>query len=451
MYVVIVGAGAVGSHVAQTLVEEGHEVALVELSEELARRIDASLDALVIHGSGISVAALKQAGVQRADLFLAVTSTDEVNLIAAMTARKYGREGLRVVARVRQSRDVVGEFALSAEDLGLDALISPEQAITGAVLDDLRFAGSGEMRELADGRVALVGVDLAPDSPLVHETLADLRRDFRGDFIVVGVQGRQGRIPAVHEHLAPRDRVFVITHPKFMTELAILSGKPWYHARRILIVGCGNTGLAVARALEDRNPAPTIVESDRDRAELVAGLLPRCLVLNADALNPEFLRKTIEEQQVDAMVVLLSDTERAMLIGIFATTLGVPKVIVRCDKPAYTPFANRLGVDAVISPKQAMTDAIHRFVRRGKSELTLLFGKQQAEVIQFTIPPTPSRGELCRKPLREIHLPEGVIVGALIRAGQVTIGPDDVVLQPGDELVIVSPVDVLGRVEKMLS
>lgn len=451
MYVVIVGAGAVGSHVARTLVEEGHEVVVIELDEELARRIDASLDALVVEGSGISAATLKRAGVQRADLFLAVTATDEVNLIACMTARKFGPPRLRVVARVRQSRGLVGEYPLSAEDLGLDALISPEEAITTAAVDDLRFAGSGEMRELAAGKVALVGLDLGGDSPLVHETLSSLRRDFGSEFVVVGVQGRDGRIPADSEHLEPNDRAFVITHPGFMTELAILSGKPWYHARRVLIVGCGNTGLTLARALSDRSPAPMIVEIDIDRAELVAGLLPQCLVLNADASDPEILRRIIEEHQIDAMVVLLSDAEKAMLIGIFASSLHVPKVIVRSDKPGYTYFANRLGVDAVISPKQAMTDAIHRYVRSGRSEVTLLLGEEQAEVVHFTIPDEPRDAELLRRPIRDLEFPERTIVGAHIRKGEVTIAPESAVLEPGDELVIVSPSLALGRLEKMLT
>jgi trk system potassium uptake protein len=451
MYVVIVGAGEVGRHVAETLVDEGHEVVLVEMDEELARSLDASLNALVVHGSGVSAAALRRAGVDRADLFLAVTSTDEVNLIACMTARKYGPERLRVVARVRQSRGVVGEFSLSAEDLGLDALISPEQAISTAALDDLRFAGSGEMRELAGGKVVLVGLDLATDSPLVHDTLADLRREFGGEFVVVGVQGPEGRIPSGRERLAPNDRAFVVTHPRFLTELAILSGKPWYQARRVLIVGCGNTGLTLARALESRSPAPTIMEVDRERAELVAALLPRSLVLNADASDPEVLRRTIDEQEVDAIVVLLKDPEKAVLIGIFAASLGVSKVIVRCDKPDYTPFANRLGVDAVISPKQAMVDAIHRYIWRGRAEVTLLLGDRQAEVIHFTVPERPARGELCRRPLKDLNFPAGVVIGALIRGGEVIIAPEDVVLRPGDELVIVSAPEVLGRVEKMLS
>lgn len=451
MYVIIIGAGEVGSYVARTLIEDGHEVAIVEADHDLARRLDLSLNALVVHGSGVSPAVLQRAGLDRADLFLAVTSIDEVNLIACMSARKHGSDGLRVVARVRQSRGVVGELALSAEDLGLDALISPEQAVTTTAVEDLRYTGSGEMHELAGGRLLLVGMDLAADSPLVHESLAELRQDFPGDFVVVGVQGSNSGIPAADTCLRADDRAFVLTRPQYLTELAILSGRPWYHVRRVLIVGCGNTGLALARELESLGYTLTIIESDRERAELVATLLPQVLVLHGDGSDPDFLRSQIEQRQVDAVVVLLKDPEKSVLIGIFASSLGARKAIVRCDKAAYTALATKQGVDAVISPKRAMTDAIQRYVRRGKIELTLQLGETELEVIHFRIPAKPSRSELVRKPLDQLALPKGALVGAVIRGEDVFIGPDDLILQPGDELLVVSRPEALAKLEKLLS
>ncbi|MBW3563695.1 MAG: Trk system potassium transporter TrkA [Acidobacteria bacterium] len=451
MYVIIVGAGEVGRTIARLLVEEGHEVAVVELDEELARRLDSSLNALVVQGSGISSSILQHAGVERADLLLAVTSTDEVNLIACMTARKYGSERLRVVARVRESRDVVGELALSAEDLGLDALISPEQAITTATIEDLEYAGGGEMRELGGGRLMLVGMMLSEDSPLVHETLEELREDFPGEFLVVGVQGEDGRIPSGSDRLRPADRAFVLAPPGYLTELAILSGTPWYHVRRVLIVGCGNTGLALARVLEEREYETTIIEKDGDRAEHLSHVLADALVLQGDGSDPEFMRSRIERGRIDAVVVLLKDPEKSVLIGIFAKSLGARKVIVRCDKPAYARLAGNLGIDAVISPKRAMTDAILRYVRSGRIEATLLLGEQVAEIIRYTVAEKPKNREILEKPLRALTFPEGSLVGAVIREGQMFLGSGDTVLRAGDELFMVTLRDVLGEVERFLA
>lgn len=453
MYVVIVGAGEVGSYVAGILVREGHEVAVVEANEELARRLDATLNALVVHGSGVSPAVLQRAGVERADLLLAVTAIDEVNLIACMTARKHGGKRLRAVARVRQSAHLAGGVApLSAEDLGLDALVSPEQAIATATLEILHYAGSGEMRELAGGKLVLVGMVLGPDSPLVHETLASLRGDLPRSSLVVAVQGRDAvRIPTGADRLDVDERAFILTLPQDLTELTILSGRPWHRVQRVLIVGCGNTGLALARELEAEKLTPTIIEQDPARAELVAGLLPRSLVLQGDGSDPELLRSRLEEGQIDAVLVLLKDPEKSMLIGIFAKSLGARKVIVRCDKPAYGHLGGQLGIDAVISPKRAMTDAILRYVRRGKVQSTLVLGEHDAEIIDVRVPDRPARPEVIEKPLKAIGFPEGALVGAVIRGDEAFIPSGDTVLRPGDELFVVYRPYALARLERLLS
>ena len=381
MYVVIVGAGEVGSYLAKIFVDEDHDVAVVEMNEELARQLDASLDALVVHGSGVNPVVLKRAGIERADLLLAVTTVDEVNLIACMTGRQHGKPDLRAVARVRQSREVAGELSLSAESLGLDALVSPEQAIADAAVDVLRYTGSGEMRELVEGKLVLVGMVLGADSPLVHDTLAQLRSEFPGDFLVVAVQGPNGiRIPSGTDQLAVDERAFVLTLPENLTEMVILSGQPWYHIHRIMIIGCGNTGLALARELDGLDLPPTIIEMDHRRAKMVAGLLPHSLVLHGDGSDPEFLKHRLEEGQIDAVVVLLEEAEKSVLIGIFAKSLGARKVVVRCDELGYIPLAHKLGVDAALSPKRAMTDTILRYVRRGTVASTLLLGEHEAEV-----------------------------------------------------------------------
>ncbi|MDT8286817.1 MAG: Trk system potassium transporter TrkA [Elusimicrobiales bacterium] len=438
MYIVIVGAGEVGSHLARVFVSEGHEVAVIEQDAELAARLDASLDALVVAGSGVNPAVLRQAGVKRADLILAVTAGDEVNLIACMTARKYGPSSLRAVARVRQARHMAGGLSLSAGDLGLDALVSPEESIADSIEDTLRFTGSGEMRELAGGALVLVGMSLGPDSPLIHETLAQIREDLPKDCLVAAIHGAEGvRIPSGDDRIQEDERAVFLTLPAHLTELAILSGNPWHYIKRVLLIGCGNTGLSVARELENQGFSLTIVEKDKSRAEYVAGLLEKSMILNGDGSDPDFLRERIEEGKIDAALVLLKDPEKSLLVGIFAKSLGAGKVVVRCDKLAYEELAGSHGVDAIISQKRAMTDSIARYVRRGRVKSAMLLGEHEAEVMNLKVPEKPAEPDLLLKPLKDLKFPPGSIIGAVIRGAQPFIADGETILRPGDDVFVV--------------
>jgi len=249
VYIIIVGAGEVGSYLGRILVEQDHEVAIIEIDERLAREIDARLDALVVHGSGASRETLLRAGIERTDLILAVTGVDEVNLIACMTAEKYGKQP-RTVARV-QTQYLFGEQALSADDLGLNLLIGPERAVAETATELLRF---GEIRHLIDDQLVLLEMVLGPDSPLIHETLAEIRSHFPRESLVVAVQGAgEMRIPRGDTRLRHDERAYVLTLPRHVDEFLLLSGKPWFRVQNILIVGCGNIGFYLAQALERQN------------------------------------------------------------------------------------------------------------------------------------------------------------------------------------------------------
>jgi len=451
MYVIIIGGGDVGAFVAEVLVHEKHEVVVVEPDEATAQRLQAALDVLVIDGSGVSPGVLQRAGIDRADLVLAVTPVDEINLIACMIAKKHGSATLRTVAQVKQSHYLGGE-AISADDLdAVDALVHSERAIATIALDMLRFAGSGELRELAGGQLALLGMVLGEESPLVADTLGAIRADLPKDSIVIAVQGASGvRIPTDADRLGVDERAYILTLPKHLTELTILSGQPWYRVERVLLIGLGNTGFTLASDLEARGFRPTLVERDLDRAEWVASRLPKSTVLHGDASDPDFLRRTIEDQHTDAVVVLLRDPERSLLLGLFAKSLGAKKVIVRCDKPEYAHLAYKLGVDAIISKKRAVANAVLRYVSRGSVESTLMLGDEDdAELVDFRISESP-RASVTSRPLGELDFPPDSLVGAIVRKGNAFIATAASVLAPGDELVVVCKPEAIAQIEALL-
>jgi trk system potassium uptake protein TrkA len=452
MYVIIIGGGEVGRFIAEVLIGEAHEVVIVEPDDETAQRLR-SLDAIVVQGSGVSPPVLARAGVDRADLFLAVTPVDEINLVACMIAKKHGGARLRTVAKVKQSH-YVGGAAFDADDLdAVDALVHTERAIASIAMDMLRFAGSGELREVAGGRLVLVGMLLGPESPLVGGPLSEIRADLPRESLVVAVQHEDGvRIPDGADRLAVDERAYVLTLPRHLTELTILSGQPWYRVSRVLLIGVGNTGLALAGELAARGFTATLLEQDHARAELVASRLPKATVLHGDGADPDLLRRIIEDQHIDAVVVLLKDPERSLLLGIFAKSLGARKVLVRCDKPEYAHLAGRLGVDAIISKKRAVANAVLRYVSRGRVESTLMLGDEDdAELIAFRVSEAPANAALTERPLRELELPEGSLVGAIVRDGAAFIASGDTVIRPGDELIVVCKPEAIAKIEALLA
>lgn len=449
MYIIIVGAGEVGSYLARILVEENHDVAIVESNDKLVRALDSNLDALVVHGTGISHQALRQAGIDRADLVLAVTQIDEVNLIACLAAAKYGRN-VRTVARVRHAEYMAGESRLNAEELGLSHLVSPERAVAGEVVNLLSYEGSGDVHYLADGRIALLELPLSPDSPLAHEPLAALSDVFPNPSLVAGVSGPRGfRIPRGDDIIKSDERAYILTLPENAEEFWILSGMPWHHVRHALIIGCGNIGFHLAKELESQRLYPTIIEVDRERAEWVSKRLTKSIVLHGDGTDPDLLREQLEER-ADAVVVLLEDDEKAVLVGLFAKHLGAKKVIVRSDKPAYSHIAHKLGVDALISPKRAVADEILRFVRKGRVAAAHMLGDHEGEILEFHVPDNPTH-DIIEKPLREIRFPKGALLGAVVHEGKVSIATGDTVLHRGDELMVVCVPSALAAIENLFS
>ncbi|WP_428267175.1 Trk system potassium transporter TrkA [Haliangium sp.] len=446
MYIIIVGAGEVGSYLTRILIEENHDVAVIESDDKLVRALDASHDALIVHGTGVSQQSLRQAGINKADLVLAVTQVDEVNLIACMTAAKCGCA--RTVARVRQATYLAGDTALDASEIGLSLLVGPERAVAGEVVGLLSYQGSGEVHYLADNRVALLELPLSHDSPLTHEPLAELRDVFPNPSLVAAVQGPRGvRIPRGDDVLSADERATILTLPENAGEFWILSGKPWHLVRHVLIIGCGNIGFHLARELERKALFPTIIEADRERAEWVSRRLTKSIVLCGDGTDPDFLKEQLDERS-DAVVVLLEDDEKAVLVGLFCKHLGAKKVIVRSDKPAYTHIAYRLGVDALISPKRAVADEILRFVRKGRVASAYMLGDHEGEILDFRVPVNPVH-DIIDKPLREISFPEGALLGVVIHEGEVSIATGDTILHPGDDLLVACLAGVVPAVEEL--
>ncbi len=448
MYIIIVGAGEVGSYLAKILVIEGHDVAVVEANEAAARQLENDLDCLVVHGSGVNRSVLLQAGIVKADLFVAVTQVDEVNLVSAMVADRLGKNPM-TVARVRELEHYQAG-ALQAKEMGLSLLVGPEKSVADQVVGQLSFEGTGEIRHLAHGRLVLLELPLSVDSPLCHESLAELSDTFPTPSLIAGVTGKDGlRIPRGDDRLEADERADILTTPDNIDEFIILSGKPWHHVRHVLIIGCGAIGFRLARELEAKRLFPTIIENDRKRAEWVSRHLSNSIVLHGDGTDPQLLREQMEEV-ADAVVVLLEDDEKALLAGLMAKQLGAKKVVVRCDKLDYAPIAHKMGIDALISPRRALANSILHFIRRGHISTATMLGDHEGEVLELDIPQKPENKEIITKPLKSLDFPKDALVGGVVRGDKVFIPDGDTILQPGDTLLVIALLAAIAQVEKLV-
>jgi len=447
MYIIIVGAGEVGTYLARILIAEQHDVAIVERDELIVRELESSLDALVVLCSGVDQDALRQAGLQKSDLVLAVTEIDEVNLITCMVAGRLGRN-VKTVARVRGSEYFVSRSTLKAQDLGLSLLVGPERAVASKVVRLLEYEGAGAMLGLVDDKVSLLELPLGEDSPFVHESLSDLGDVLGDQSLVCAVYGDDGlRIPNGQDCLKTGERAYILTLPENLDMFMILSGKPWHHVKHVLIIGGGTIGFHLARELEKRGLAPTIIEKNESRAEWISNELSKSEVLHGDGTDPELLKEELQEQ-ADAVVVLLDDSEKAIIVGLFAKQQGAKKVIVRSDKSAYAPLAHKLGIDALISPHRAVADAILQFVHTGGVASHML-AEHAGEIMQLKVGAHASK--VIGKALSAIDFPENSLLGAIIRDGRPEIARGGTVLQAGDELLIVALPDAISKVDKLLS
>lgn len=448
MRIIIIGAGQVGRHLAEILSDEQQDVYVIEQDEKIARDLEDKLDAQVLHGSGISRETLFRAGVNRADLLLAVTHIDEVNLIAAMTADRLHPE-CRTVARVRDARFLYGTDTLNAEEYGIDLLISPEQALADQVVRVLQYDGPGQVSALGDDSASLMELPVLPHSTLAYATLEEFSTGMPEHSTVIAALGKDKlRIPGPEDRFQVGERIFFLSVPGEVNDILQLSGSDTHHVKRVVLIGGGDTGLQVAIALSRLKFNVTLIEKDRERAEQLAARLDRVTVITGDGIEPESLAEQIADGQ-DAIVVLIDDDSKSLLAAITAKHLGGNKVIARVDNPGYAPMARKFGIDAMISPRRAVADAILMFVRRSRITSTTMLGNHEGELIVFQIDSDTSK-KLLESPLADLKLPKHCKVGIIIRNSEVIVpDPATTKLETGDHVYIAALRDAVPKLEEL--
>jgi trk system potassium uptake protein TrkA len=429
MKIVIVGAGAVGSYLAERFSHEGQDVVVIEADPERAARVLAELDCMVITGNGASASTLAQAGLGEADLLVAVSSSDAVNVLACNAATKLGIP--RKVARVEDP-----ELKAEVEALGVDLVIDPGEAAARELLVLVNTGHVAEAVEFAGGGLVLLGAYVDSGSSVVGHTLEDLRADVEGwDWLVVAVV-RHGEtmIARGSTQLEMGDHVLVIAkadRKKRPYELLGLTDRP---AEKVIILGGTRLATMTARMLAERGVATTLIEKSPSRCRSIAEALPDVVVVCGDPADP----KTLQSEGIGTAdsVLALTGWDGDNLLGCHvARALGAGEVIARFTNTELAGLLGGGGIDATVSARLSAANEILRFVRRGKIHSAVTIPGSEAEAIELEVgEKSPAIG----KTLADLKLPRSLIIGGVQRDGVAFVPRGNTQIKEGDHLIAVA-------------
>jgi trk system potassium uptake protein TrkA len=444
VYLVIVGAGEVGYNLAKLLSYEQHDIVLIEQDAERLRQARENLDVQVLAGSGSSYRILESAGIKNAEMLVAVTNVDEVNLIACQLANKY--QVPKKIARVRNKEFTHPDAPMNAKSLNIDLIIHPESEVAEAVIKLLKQTAATDILEFEDGQVILIGIQLDKNCMILEKSLSSIAELYPNlPFRTVAIQRRDRTIlPRGTDIFMKGDRVFVAAHKDSMPEILKLAGKENVRMENVMILGGGQIGAEIARRLEEEMNVK-IIESNVDKTAILADQLEKSLVIRGDGrdINLLALEGIID---MDAFISATGDDETNIISCLMAKHLQVPRIISLINKQDYTPIIPTIGIDAYVSKQMVTVDKILKFIRRGSIVSVASIPGVQAEVIEFI---TKAGAKITKKPVRDINFPKGVVLGTVIRKNEIFIPVGGSQIQAGDRVVLVTLPSAIKDVEKL--
>ncbi|MGD2125252.1 MAG: Trk system potassium transporter TrkA [Desulfobacteraceae bacterium] len=446
MKIIIVGAGEVGFHIAEKLSEENQDVFLIDKDPEKIRRITEDLDVQAILGSGTSPAMLRTSGIKEADMLVAATDSDEVNLIACLLARNLNPYILKV-ARVRSQEYLKEKELFTQELLGIDQIINPESVLVETIRNLMMVPGASDVIDFVDGRVKLIGITVKPDSPYAGRQLLSFK-GIEGRLLVGAiVRGEQVFIPHGEDTIRGNDLLYLVVRADDLPHEFGFFNLDEEEVRRVIIVGAGETGSALALALDQTKLNVKIIDKDNQRCATLAEKLERVIVINGDGTDRNLLQEE-NISDVDFMVAITGDEESNVLISLLAKGLGAKKNITRINKLSYIPLVSAIGIDTVVSSRLSAIRAILQYIRRGRIISVAPLKGEHAEAIEAEALET---SDIVKLPLSQVKFPKGALVGAVVRGEKIIIPRGDSVIKPKDRLIILALQKVIPKLEKLLT
>ncbi len=449
MRVVVSGAGRVGVGIARRLSRENNDVTVIDQSKELIRAVAERLDVRGVVGNGAYPETLEEAGAREADMLVAVTYSDEVNMTSCQIAHSLFKVPTKI-ARIRAQGYLDPRYSdlFSRNHLPIDVVISPEREVSEAIMQRMSTPGAFEVKSFADGQVWALGVKLGDDCPIINTPLRQVAELFPDLKITIVAIKRGDRLWRAHsnDQLETGDQIYFIADRHDVQRALEIMGEAARQARRVILIGGGNIGLFVAKGLEKLGSMKIrIIERDRARAETAAEELERTIVLQGDGLDRAILREA-GVSEAESVVAVTDNDQVNILASVVAKREGARRTMALVNDQDYGPISESVGVDRFVDPRATTISTILQHVRRGRIKGVYSLSDGAAELVDAIALET---SPLVNKPLRDAQLPEGVMIGAVVHEGKVLMPTGQTVIEPGDRVVLMSMRENVKDVEQM--
>ncbi len=448
MKVLIVGAGEVGFNIASHLARENKDVVIIDKDPAAIRHVSDNIDVQVVNGSGSSPVILEEAGIKDAEILLAVTDSDEINLVACLVANLIS-PSTKKLARLRHADYDKYNETFREHAPHIDTLINPEVEVVKTIDRLIKVPCAVEVEEFSDGRVKFVGIRLDKSARLSGVRLSDIYAVIgkQSPLISAVVRDEELIIPRGNHRLEAGDLIYFISEKDRLIESLSIFDKHVEPIDRVMIIGGGSIGFRLATLLEENSVYTKIIEKNPDRCTELAEKLNKAVVLHGDGSDQELLRAE-NVRNMDVVITLTNDEETNILTSLLVKRMGAPKIITKISKFSYFPLMSMIGLEQVVSPRLSAINTIIQHMRRGKVLSIKSIRDEQAEIMEAVALET---SDIVGKPIKEISIPEGALVTGIIRNDTVIIPTGESVIEPGDRIIIFAKRQAIPKIEKILA
>jgi len=431
MRIVIAGAGEVGTHLAKMLSNENHEIVLIDPEEVRLKPIDSSLDILTHEGSATSVSLLRDTLVKKTDLFIAVTHSEDTNIISAIMAKRFGAG--KTIARIDNLDFLESSNLDFFKSIGIDSLIYPELIAAREVLGLLHETGASDFMEFCGGKLAMYVQKLGENAPIINKSLQEIAATNRTDKYRAVAVKREGKtiIPRGNEHFQLGDTVYVISTLEGIDEMMKTSGKKNFEARNIMILGGSRIGKHIALHMQ-KSCEVKLVDINTKKCENLSEILDNTLIINGDGRNVELLEQE-GISKMDAFVAVTGNSETNILSCLLAKKFGVKKTFAEVENIEYINLAETTGIDTIINKKISAASRIFRHTVSPIITQVKYMAGTDAEVLELNV---PENSRITKGTLRSIDFPKEAIVGGGLRDGVPFIATGDTIIHANDKVVV---------------